>query len=89
MNGGAGKFLALPFVFFQHFQNLNSTNKYENSVLPLVVVALVGMALATSCEKEKNKEKVESYIYQYDGVNYVNLTIYWHQGKYYTEVTNN
>ncbi len=58
-------------------------------VLPLIVVALVGMALATSCEKEKNKEKVESYTYQYDGVNYVNLTIYWHQGKYYTEVTNN
>lgn len=58
-------------------------------VLPLIAVALVGMVLATSCEKEKNVEKVESYTYQYDGVNYVNLAIYWHSGKYYTEVTNN
>ena len=55
----------------------------------LVAVALMGVALATSCEKERNVEKVESYTYQYDGVNFVNLTIYWHLGKYYTEVTNN
>ena len=57
--------------------------------LPLLAAALAGLALATSCEKEKNEEKVESYTYQYDGVNYVNLAIYWHSGKYYTEVTNN
>ena len=55
----------------------------------LVAVALMGVALATSCEKEKNVEKVEYYTYQYDGDNFVNLTIYWHLGKYYTEVTNN
>ncbi len=58
-------------------------------VLPLIAVALVGVAMATSCEKEKNEEKVEYYTYQYDGDNYVNLTIYWNMEKYYTEVHRN
>ncbi len=58
-------------------------------VLQLIAVALVGMVMATSCKKEKNEENVECYTYQYDGDNYVNLTIYWNLGKYYTEVTNN
>ena len=49
----------------------------------------MGVAIATSCEKEKNVEKVEYYTYRYNGDNFVNLTIYWHLGKYYTEVTNN